>query len=348
MAAAPTARAARLHAGAAGQRLHIDEVPLPAAARGEVVVAVQAAGVGGLEAELVAEASEDHPPRVLGREAAGVIAEVGPDVVGWQVGDHVAVLADRCCGTCAMCRGGRENLCHARGLAGIEVDGVLTGFVAIGGDRVVPVPPQMGLTAAAIVGDAVAVPYHALKRSGVSPGSEVAVIGVGGLGIHAVQLALLAGAHVLAADVDPEALGRAEAMGAETLRVDPTTSGSDVVEVTEGGAARVLEFTGTAAGVATATGAVCPGGRVVLGGRSPGDLRSLATSELVTRELEVVGTIGATAQDVGELFDLVEEGRLDLTRSVTHTTNLDGLAEALDRYRRPTDRPVRTVVTDLS
>ena len=342
---APTTRGVRLHADG----LRVEEVPIPRPGPHDVLVAVQAAGVGGLEAALATGAAGSPDlPLVIGREAAGVVADTGGAVDDWRIGDRVAVLPDRVCGVCPMCTGGRENLCVSRGLAGIDVDGVLSGFVAVDADRLVPVPHGIGFPVACLVPDAVGAPYHALKRAGVGDGSTVVVVGVGAVGLHAVQLATLAGAEVVAVDPDPQALQRAGVWGAHLVDATATDPVRSVRELTEGGADRVLDAAGDPSALTTAVGCVAPGGRVVLVAGGGGDLRDLDAHTLVTRELEVVGSYGATAQDVGELFDLLEEGRLDLTSSVTHTTDLDGVPEVVRRHQGEGPRAVRTVVTDLS
>lgn len=353
MPSTPTTRAVRLHRPdlAGPPRLLVDEIPIPRPDEREVVVAVQAAGVGGFEAALVSGVLggvAPSSPRVIGREAAGVIADVGSGVEGWQIGDRVAILADHFCGSCGMCGIGRENLCHHRGIAGVEVDGVLSGFVRTRMDRVVPVPLDMSFSLAAIVPSAVAAPYHALKRAGVAEGSVVVIVGVGGLGVHAVQLAALAGADVIAVDVQASALERAAMFGAEpVLATDSQGAAAQVRALVDGGADRVLEFAGRQDAVDTAVRCVARGGRIVIAGTTPGGLAAAEATTVVLDELEIVGAFGASSQDVGELFDLLEEGRLDLARSVTHTTDLDGVAEVVRRYGDGGPEAVRTVVTDV-
>jgi alcohol dehydrogenase, propanol-preferring len=315
-----------------------------------VLVEVAACGLGARDLMVVRGAVPHGPalPQILGHEAAGTVAAVGAEVTDWQPGDRVAVLVGRPCKRCTYCRIGRENLCRSLTVPGIDADGALAGFVLADPDLLAPIPAELAFHEAAIVVDAVATPYHALKRAGLAEGSTIAIFGMGGLGMHALLLAKLWGAEVVAVDVDPVNLERALAWGADAAidgrDGDPATH---ITELSAGGVDRSIEFVGSAASVDQAVRAVAPGGRTVIVGLGPDHLATLPLRGFVARELEVAGSFGSTLQDVGELFDLLEDERLDLSRSVTHTTDLAGVEDALRRLETREEHPVRAVVTDL-
>lgn len=349
-----TMRALRLHGVGPqtdGEDLRVDELAVPSPGPADVLVEVAACGVGARDLAVVRGDTTVGPqlPQILGHEAAGTVAAVGAEVTDWQPGDRVAMLVGRPCKRCAYCRIGRENLCVSLTVPGIDRDGALAGFVVADPDLLAPIPTEVPFHEAAIVVDAVATPYHALKRAGLAEGSTVAIIGLGGLGMHALLLAKLWGADVVGLDLDPVNLERALAWGADTVvdarEDDPA---GRIRELTDGGVDRAIEFVGTAHSVERAVHMVAPGGRTVVVGLGPAQLASLPLTDLVARELEVAGSFGSTLQDVGELFDLLEDGRLDLSRSVTHTTDLAGVSDALRRLETRDGHPVRTVVTDLS
>jgi D-arabinose 1-dehydrogenase-like Zn-dependent alcohol dehydrogenase len=340
-------RAVRLHGI---DDLRIDEVPTPTPGPAEVLVEVAACGIGARDLLVVRGVTPHGPrlPQILGHEAAGTVASVGAEVTDWQPGDRVAVLVGRPCKRCAYCRVGRENLCLSLVVPGIDADGALAGFVLADPDLLVPVPAEVPFHEAAIVVDAVATPYHALKRTGLAEGSTLAIFGLGGLGMHALLLAKLWGADVVGVDVDPVNLERALAWGADAAvdarEGDPAAR---IHELSAGGVDRSLELVGSAETVDQAVRSVAPGGRTVVVGIGPQPLAGLPLQEFVAQELEVAGSSGSTLQDVGELFDLLEDERLDLSRSVTHTTDLAGVDAALARLETRDEHPVRTVVTDL-
>ena len=286
-----------------------------------------------------------HLPITLGHEAAGTVASVGDGVVDWMPGDRVLVPAGRFCGQCSMCLGGRENLCPFQHVLGVTTDGAQADFTVAPATMLVPVPSTLPFDQAAILADAVATPYHALKRGGINDGMTCAIVGLGGLGMHAVQLAKLTGATVIGVDVDEVSLERALEWGADHV-VDASDGGgfARVKELTEGGVDRAFEFVGLAATAHDAVKSLRPGGRATLVGISRERLSTLPLGLFVAQELEVVGSFGSTLQDVNELLDLVDAGRLDLTRSVSHTLAPEDFPAALEMLERREGHPIRIVV----
>lgn len=342
-------RAARLHqprSADAPADLRIDDLPTPDPAPGEVLVRVHACGVCASDLHVVQGITPAaHLPITLGHEAAGVVEAVGDDVADWLPGDRVLVPAGRACGQCPMCLGGRDNLCLFQHVLGVTTDGAQADHCIAPASMLVPIPGSLPFAQAAILADAVATPYHALKRGGIAEGMTCAVIGLGGLGMHAVQLAKLTGAHVIGVDVDPVSLERALAWGADDV-VDASDGGGSarVRELTEGGVDRVFEFVGLQATAHDAVKSLRPGGRATLVGISRERLSTMPLGLFVAQELEVVGSFGSTLQDVNELLDLVEAGRLDLTRSVSHTLSLDDFPTALEMLETRQGSPVRIVI----
>lgn len=346
-----TMRAARLHrprSADAAEDVRIDEVPVPRPGFGDVLVRVRACGICASDLHVVAGVTPHGPdlPQILGHEPAGVVAAVGEGVDDWQVGDRVAWVMSRPCGTCEYCRAGRENLCVTTAVAGVDVDGVQAEYAVADARLLVPLPADMPFDQAAIVTDAVATPYHALKRGGVGPDMTVAVFGLGGLGMHAVQLAKLAGAAVVGVDIDEANLERALDWGADEV-VDGNAPGvaRRIRELSEGGVDRSFEFVGLADTVDQAVKALRPGGRATIVGLGPQAIQTVPVALFVAQETELVGSFGYTQQDLGELYDLYEDGRLDLTRSVTDRLGIEEFPDALRRLETREGNPIRMVVT---
>ena len=157
-------------------------------------------------------------PHILGHEVAGEIEQVGADVPGLKPGDHVTVYPTLGCGYCDACRHGIENLCLSAPRTGFETDGGFAQYMVTRGVNAIKVSPDMPFEEAAILPDAVAAVYYALtQRAKVTVGETVLVIGVGGLGIHALQIARIAGAKAIAVDVVPEKLKAAKDLGAHAV-----------------------------------------------------------------------------------------------------------------------------------
>jgi alcohol dehydrogenase, propanol-preferring len=345
-----TMRAARLHrprSAAAAEDVRIDTIPLPSPGRGEVLVRIRACGVCASDLHVVAGITPHGPelPQILGHEPAGEVAAVGEQVEDWMVGDRVALLAARPCGRCGYCLAGRENLCPSVEVAGVDTHGAQAEYALADARYLAPIPAGLPFEQAAIVTDAVATPYHALKRGGVGEGTSVAVFGLGGLGMHAVLLAKLAGAHVIGVDVDEVNLQRALDWGADEA-VDATDGRPSrrIRELTEGGVDRSFEFVGLAETLDQAVKSLRPGGRATIAGLGPSAISTVPIARFVSQETELVGAFGSTPQDLGELFDLIDDGRLDLGRSVTDVIAIEGFPDALRRLETREGNPIRMVV----
>jgi D-arabinose 1-dehydrogenase-like Zn-dependent alcohol dehydrogenase len=342
--------AARLHALPVDGNLpdvRVEEVDVPTPGPGEVLVKVLACGICASDLHVVMGVTPAGAlPQTLGHEAVGDVAALGEGVTDWQVGDRVAVLPAWACMTCPYCVGGRENLCRNLKVPGVDVDGAQAGYTLADARVLTHIPRSVPVEQAAILVDAVATPYHAMKRAGVTAGTTVAVIGLGGLGMHAVALCKLAGATVIGVDIDPINLERATEWGADHVVDASDGKAARAVRALTGlGVDRSLEFVGSNATIDQAIKMLAPGGRAVIVGLTPEALQTLPSALIVANELEVVGSFGSTMQEVNELIDLLDSGRLDLTRSVTHTYGIERFNDALMQLADRRDNPIRIVIT---
>jgi alcohol dehydrogenase, propanol-preferring len=333
-----TMNALRLHAAGAPDRpadLRWEQVPTPRPSAGQALVQVDACGLGDDLPLLSGEHPSPGLPVTLGREASGVIVATGPEVADWQPGDRVALVGGIVCERCMYCTGGRDNLCIARQLLGRDRDGAHAEFVLVDERALLAAPGELAPELVALVTRTVAVPYHALKRSGLGEGLTLSVHGLDGRGLHAIQLARLTGAHVIGVDRG-ERLERARDWGAdEIVDTDEGDVALRIRELTEGGVDRSVELSGRAQSVRTAVDCLRPGGRATLQRAGGWTLPEDTLARVVDQELDLVGSPDPTLQDVGELLDLLADGRLDLTRSVgvrVHTGELPTrMPELLER-----------------
>lgn len=347
-----TMRAVRLHrprSTAGPEIVQVDEVPVPEPGPRDVLVHVRACGLCASDVHVVQGVTPHGPvlPQVLGHEPAGVVAAVGDEVEGWMPGDRVSFQMARPCGRCAYCAAGRESICPDLVVPGIQADGALAEYVLADQRFLTPLPSTIPFEHGAIMTDAVATPYHALKRGGVGEGMTVAIFGLGGLGMHAVLLAKMAGAAVIGVDIDPVNLKRAKEWGADEI-VDASAGkpARVIKEITGGGVDTAFEFVGSNDTVDQALKALKPGGRATVVGLTPSAMELMPNALFVSQELELVGSFGSTAQDLNELIDLADAGRLDLSRSVTHRLTLDDVPAALGQLERRDDHPIRMVWTN--
>jgi len=337
MAGQRTMQAARLHVP--GSPIVVEEIPYPEAGEGEVVVRVAACGVCGSDVHFLEGMPVLAPtPMVLGHEPAGVIESVGPGVEGWAPGDRVAMHLGDGCGECPTCLGGHPMSCSRLGAVGLHFDGAFAEAVKVPAGTLVRVPDEVSLAAAAVATDCVATPYHALTcRARMREGERVAVIGIGGLGSMAVAIASHLGAgQVVAVDINPAAVERAERLGAtDAVVVGGGVDTTGAIRAATGiGADIVVECIGSAQTVAAGVMALAPGGRCVtlgVGMEQPRIDLPLAIFDVL--ELSVMGTFASHKEDLEEVLRLEAQGAIDIEGSISHRLPLAETAAGLEMLR---------------
>lgn len=327
--------------------LEITDVATPEPKQGEVLVKVAGCGMCHTDLHYLDHGVKTfkEPPIILGHEAAGTIAALGPGVSGHAEGDRVLIPAVLSCGRCRYCRGGRENLCERLRMLGNHMDGAYAEFVTVPADEVVGVPAELPLEKACVIADAVSTPYHAVKHRGrVRPGDTVAVVGCGGVGLNVVQCAAAAGGRVLALDVNAERLEAARALGAAWTLAPDTVQRPDkeVRRLLGGGADVAFEAIGKPETIRLAFNLLRPGGRLCIIGFSHDEV-ALSAAKIMFYELEVVGSLGCGGGEYPEILALVESGRIALDPIVSGTIPLADINDGFDRLRR--GEGVRWVVT---
>ncbi len=320
----------------------IVEVDDPTPGPGEVVVRVGGAGACHSDLHLMRDFEGGllpwGPPFTLGHENAGWVHSVGAGVVGFDLGQPVAVHGPWGCGTCARCRAGIENYCEnplgapvPGGGGGLGLDGGMAELMLVPDARfLVPLPEGLEPAAAAPLTDAGLTPYHAVRRSWpkLPPGSTAVVIGVGGLGHLGVQiLKATTAARVIAVDTRPEALELAERHGADLTVTPGDTAVQQIREAAGGvGADAVFDFVGADATMALGAGVTRMLGDLTVVGIAGGTLPVSFFS--VPYEVSIQTTYWGTRQELVEVLDLAARGLL--TPEMT-TFSLD---EAVDVYHR--------------
>jgi 2-desacetyl-2-hydroxyethyl bacteriochlorophyllide A dehydrogenase len=314
--------------------LTVQEVPDPEPGLDDVIVRTGAAGICRTDLKIIEGAIPTvTTPRILGHELAGEVVALGGDGSGFRTGARVAVGLDISCGTCEYCRKGRLDYCARLLRLGLEQDGALAEYVRVPAANLIEIPPTITFAEAATIPDAVGSPYHAvLKRAGVTPGQTVAVYGLGGLGLVAVQVAALAGARVIAIARTKDRRSLAEELGA-TWSIDPDDGDlpGQIRELTNGlGVHAFIDIVGIEDSVQQGVLACRKGGRVVVVGYLVPQL-TVGMMRLVYDEVAIMGSRGSTRGDLLEAVELVERG---LIRPIIGATlELDAVNNGLDKLR---------------
>jgi 2-desacetyl-2-hydroxyethyl bacteriochlorophyllide A dehydrogenase len=206
---------------------------------------------------------------------------------------------------------------------GVDVDGAFAEYVVRPAATLIRPGAPVDPATLAVLTDAVATPYHALRLAAVRPGETVVVIGVGGIGSNAVQLAKALGARVVAVSRSDEKLALARRLGAdEALRPHEAEPGADVV----------VQCAESAAADEQALALAGYGGRVVFVGASLEPFHARAT-DLIWRELTVLGSRGFTPDDIRAVVDLYLDGRLETEHLTASRRPLEEANEALEDLR---------------
>lgn len=328
-------RAAVLH----GPRdLRVEPRPDLAPGTGEAIVRVLAVGLCGTDYRIWTGERAVAYPRVMGHEFIGHVLAVGPGVDNVRAGEKVAVEPNYSCGECALCREGNRNLCLARTAVGIDVDGGLAEQARLPARVCWPAPRELS-DDQLLLAEPLAVVTRAVGRGAPRPGETAAVLGVGTLGLLAVQVLKARGCAVLAVGRTEARLDVARALGADAVTAasaaTPGATPADAARALSGreGVDLVVETAGTPEAVNQAVQLARPGGRVVLTGL-PHAPSSVDFFWVVRRELTLLGSMIYQAE-FPEAIRLLADGTVRAERLLTHRFPLEAALAAFQAHRAP-------------
>ncbi|MEK6311194.1 MAG: alcohol dehydrogenase catalytic domain-containing protein [Curtobacterium sp.] len=328
----------------------IVEIPEPALPPHGVLVRVRATGV--CRSDWHAWTGHDDSvtlPHVPGHEFAGEVAAVGAEVRRFAVGDRVTAPFVFACGACEQCRAGATQVCTAQQQPGFDLPGSYADLVAVphADLNVVGLPDAVGFAEAASLGCRFGTAYHALHARGrVAEGEWVTVFGCGGVGLSTAQVAVAAGARVVASDISAAALGRAAALGADTVPMDDDAV--DRIRTLTGGGAHVsVDAFGSRATSVAAVATLRPRGRHVQVGLLLGDeaIPAIPMGRVIGDELELLGSHGIAVAEYAAMLEDVVAGRLRPVESIGRTIGFEELPEAVLAMDRPATGAGMTVAT---
>jgi D-arabinose 1-dehydrogenase-like Zn-dependent alcohol dehydrogenase len=182
-----------------GTSLAIEDRPIPRIGPHEVLIQTKACGICGTDLHILdGHGYVPQLPHILGHEPAGVIAEIGSEVMGLNPGDRVVPHLFITCNQCYFCRTGRQQQCaNLSGIIGVLVDGAFAEYFKAPATNFFRLPDTIPFDMGGLAADAVITSVHAFRRSGLAIGESAAIIGVGGIGQVLVQILKRAGVHVL-------------------------------------------------------------------------------------------------------------------------------------------------------
>lgn len=351
--------------------LTIEDIELLPPQVGEVLVKIRAAGLCHSDLSVIDGNRPRQMPMVLGHEATGKVVELGPDVHGLAVGDHVVFSFLPICNHCLPCMTGRPALCE-NGLVANNKGELLAGgsrlrdkhqqlvhhhlgvsgfaeYVVVSRKSVVKIDSTLPFELAALFGCAVMTGVGAvINTAKLSLGQTVLITGMGGIGFAALLGALAAGASkIIVADVNKAKLAKALELGAHAV-VD--SAQPDAVEqakaLSNGGVDIGFEFAGTVQALEFTYNATGRGGKTITAGLPhPGNMMQLAPVKLVAEERTLQGSyLGSCVpvRDIPAYIALYQSGRLPVDKLLTHTLRLDDINEGFERLA--TGEAIRQVI----
>ena len=309
-----------------GQPVEMHDIPVPEIGPKDVLVKVKAAGICHSDAHYRAGASPVRPlPMTMGHEVAGVVEEVGETVTGIQPGDRVCLHYMITCGNCEFCNMGSEQFCTSGSMIGKYQPGGYAEYISLPSRSVFTLPEEIPFEQAAIMMCSSATSFHALRKSRLKAGERVAVFGVGGLGMSAVQLAYAMGAlQVFGVDINSDKLALAEEYGATPINASQADAVEEIKHLTKNrGVDVALELIGLPATMQQAIECAGVFGRIVLVGINEKTIEIDPYAELLCKEAEIIGVSDHLASEIPTLIKFARLGKLDLSKVISHTIPLD-------------------------
>lgn len=311
----------------------VKEIPTPEANAGEVRIKVAAAGVCLSDVHFldgsISPGYLKGDEVTLGHEVAGTIDQVGEGVRDLQIGDRVLIIA------------GERNQNNQVTTLGFDYDGGYAEYLIAKAYLVVKIPDNLSFEEAAIIPDAVSTPWAAISSTAnIKAGESVAVFGVGGLGIHAVQLLKMIGcSKVIAIDPRPDARQKALEIGAD-FAFDP----ADEELKKHRGLNAAFDFAGVTPVRKQSLSLLGEQGKLVIVGIANEPITIPNDMAFTYMRTQILGHYGSEPHHTKELVEFVKQGKLSLAKSVSEIMPLDKAAEALEKLEKKIGNPIRIVL----
>lgn len=339
-------RAAVLHGA---YDLRVEDVPVPKLGPSDALIRIRSCGVCASDVHFYTDGRIGtcilEKPMIVGHEAAGEVAAIGPEVRGLAVGTRVALEPGVACGTCSSCKSGRYNLCpDVVFYATPPVDGAMSEYAVIRSDFAHPLPDHVTFDQGALC-EPLAVGIHCCERAGVRPGDTVAVLGAGPIGLAATVAARNAGARmVVVSDVFPLRLDVARRLGAVAVDVRTDDLLSIVMDLTNGeGVTACIDTSGNRAAIEAAPDLVRRGGSIVVVGLPADDAVTHHVLKIVDRELSIHGSF-RYCNAYPAAVALVASGMWPVAEIITDRISLQAAEEAFERALHQKERTIKVIV----
>ncbi|MCD6538560.1 zinc-dependent alcohol dehydrogenase family protein [Candidatus Bathyarchaeota archaeon] len=327
--------------------LRLEDVPKPEISDNEVLIRVNACGICGTDIHIYRGEWKTNTPIILGHEFSGVIADVGREVKGLNVGDPVVAEPNIPCGSCYFCRMSERNyFCENLEATGVTVNGAFAEYVKVVASNVYRLPKAYNLDEAALI-EPLACCVRGIDQAKIKVGDTVAIIGAGPVGLILLQLALQSGASmVIQTDMEDSRLSLAKDLGADhTINVTKADPVESIKELTGGyGVDVAIEAVGKPEAITQAMRATRRGGRLVIFGVSPEDaVWKVRPFELYDKEL-TIKTSYRSPYTFQRAVKIAVSGLVRLKPLISHVFKLDEIHGAFEVAEKRLEGAVKVLV----
>src|SRR5262245_58604480 len=325
------------------QPLRIEELEMPDVGDEDVLIKVASCGVCHTDLKVIEGRNRFTPPTILGHEVAGNVEAVGAQCKDFQAGDKVIIGMRNKCGRDRYCLSAGANLCERRPAPpalrkkdGTTVTrwnvGGFAQYVSVPAYMIFKIPDGISMEEASVVGCRVTTAYNAVKHRGkLEPNESALVIGCGGIGLNTVQFLRCFGAYpIIAVDIAEDKLAAARSFGAtHTINAAAEDPVRAVIKLTDGGVDKSFEAIGNGKTSDQIIQATRPGGMAtIIGGLGSGPF-TISSGNFVTKEITITGVSSRQANDVNEVFQMAQQGRIELKNLITNSYRYEQINEAL-------------------
>ncbi len=332
-------------------RLEMVDVPMPRPGPDEVLVRVEACGICGSDVHGYDGGSGRRiPPIVMGHEAAGTVAALGPEVTGPREGDRITFDSTVYCGVCKYCRRGEVNLCDRRQVLGVSTPeyrrpGAFAEYLVVPNRIVHPLPGNIAFPEAAMI-EPLAVAVHAVSLANLPENGTALVVGAGMIGLLVLQALREANcSRVYVVDIDDSRLQLAQQLGATaTINGKTADTRAEVQRLTsDEGVDVALEAVGASASIKTAVESVRKGGTVVLiGNISPS--AEIPLQAVVSRQIRLQGS-AASAGEYPQCIDMLARGAVQVKPLISMVAPLEEGPQWFERLHSREANLMKVILT---
>ncbi len=281
-------------------------------------------------------------PRILGHELAGEVMEIEENEEIFK-GDMVSVIPYFSCGICVACRNGKPNCCQKISVFGVHEDGGMQEFVSLPVSSLVK-KEGLGLDQLALA-EPFAIGAHGVRRAGVESGQFVLVIGAGPIGLGVMEFARIAGARVIAMDINESRLGFCREVWQIPHVVKAGKTAHEAIEkITNGDFCdAVIDATGSLTAINQGFQYIAHGGSYVLVGLQKGEI-AFSHPEFHKREATLMSSRNATRRDFDQVLDAMASGQLSVEKYITHKVKFDQVKDDFQSWLDPETGVIKALV----